>query len=109
MARKPRIQYAGAVYHVICRGDRGESIFQDEIDRKQFLRCLGETCERSGWKIHAYVLMPNHYHLLLETPEPNLVVGMKWLQGTYTQRFNLRHGLRGHLFQGRYKPFSATC
>ena len=103
MARKPRIEYPGAVYHVICRGDRGESIFQDEIDRTQFLRCLGETCERTGWKIHAYVLMPNHYHFLLETPEANLVVGMKWLQGTYTQRFNLRHDLRGHVFQGRYK------
>ncbi len=103
MARKPRIEYAGAVYHVICRGDRGEPIFQDEIDRTQFLRCLGETCERTGWKIHAYVLMPNHYHLLLETPEANLVLGMKWLQGTYTQRFNIRHGLSGHLFQGRYK------
>jgi putative transposase len=103
MARKPRIEYAGAAYHVICRGDRGESIFQDEIDRTQFLRCLGETCERTGWKIHAYVLMPNHYHLLLETPEANLVLGMKWLQGTYTQRFNIRHGVSGHLFQGRYK------
>ena len=103
MARKPRIEYADAIYHVISRGNRGEAIFQDEEDRTHFLRCLGETCERTGWKIHAFVLMPNHYHFLLETPEANLVVGMKWLQGTYTQRFNLRHSLRGHLLQGRYK------
>jgi putative transposase len=103
MARRPRIEFAGAVYHVMSRGNRGETIFHDDDDRRQFLHCLDETCERTGWKIHAYVLMANHYHFLLETPEPNLVVGMKWLQGTYTQRFNRRHSLHGHLFQGRYK------
>ncbi|MBM4332711.1 MAG: transposase, partial [Deltaproteobacteria bacterium] len=103
MARKPRIEFAGAVYHVISRGDRGEPIYQDDGDRCLFLQFLGEVCERTGWLIHAFVIMTNHYHLLLETPEANLVVGMKWLQGTYTQRFNLRHGFRGHLFQGRYK------
>jgi putative transposase len=103
MARKPRIEFAGAVYHVISRGDRGEPIYQDDEDRRFFLQFLGEVCERTGWLIHAFVVMTNHYHLLLETPEANLVVGMKWLQGTYTQRFNLRHGLGGHLFQGRYK------
>jgi REP element-mobilizing transposase RayT len=103
MARKPRIEFAGAVYHVISRGDRGEAIYQDDEDRRLFLQFVGEVCERTGWLIHAFVVMTNHYHLLLETPEANLVVGMKWLQGTYTQRFNLRHGLRGHLFQGRYK------
>jgi REP element-mobilizing transposase RayT len=103
MARKPRIEFAGAVYHVISRGDRGEAIYQDDEDRRLFLQFLGEVCERTGWLIHAFVVMTNHYHLLLETPEGNLVVGMKWLQGTYTQRFNLRHRLRGHLFQGRYK------
>jgi putative transposase len=103
MARKPRIEFAGAVYHVISRGDRGEAIYQDDEDRRLFLQFLGEVCDRTGWLIHAFVAMTNHYHLLLETPEANLVVGMKWLQGTYTQRFNLRHGLRGHLFQGRYK------
>jgi len=68
-----------------------------------FLDTLGEVCERCGWRIHAYVLMNNHYHWLLETPDPNLVVGMKWFQGTYTQRFNARHRRWGHLFQGRYK------
>lgn len=67
------------------------------------LDTLGEACERTGFRIHAYVLMPNHYHFLLETPEPNLVAGMHWFQTTYTQRFNLRHGMCGHLFQGRYK------
>lgn len=103
MARKPRIEFAGAVYHVISRGDRGEAIYQDDEDRRLFLQFLGEVCDRTGWLIHAFVVMTNHYHLLLETPEANLVVGMKWLQGTYTQRFNRRHRLRGHLFQGRYK------
>ena len=103
MARKPRIEFAGAVYHVISRGDRGEAIYQDDEDRRLFLQFLGEVCGRTGWLVHAFVVMTNHYHLLLETPEANLVVGMKWLQGVYTQRFNLRHRLRGHLFQGRYK------
>jgi REP element-mobilizing transposase RayT len=96
MARKPRIEFAGAVYHVISRGDRGEAIYQDDEDRRLFLQFLGEVCERTSWLIHAFVAMTNHHHLLLETPEANLVVGMKWLQGTYTQRFNLRYRLRGH-------------
>ena len=68
-----------------------------------FLETLGEACEKTGWRIHAYVLMGNHYHLLVETPEGNLVAGMKWLQGAYTQRYNSRHKFFGHLFQGRYK------
>ena len=88
---------------MLSRGDRGEAIYHDDEDRRLFLQFLGEVCERTGWLIHAFVVMTNHYHLLLETPEANLVVGMKWLQGTYTQRFNLRYRLRGHLFQGRYK------
>ena len=103
MARKPRIEFAGAVYHVMSRGDRQNDIFRDDRDRDVFLDTLSEACQRQGWIIHAYVLMGNHYHLLLETPEPNLIVGMKWLQGTYTQRFNRRHKEWGHLFQGRYK------
>ncbi len=68
-----------------------------------FLKTLGDACNRCGWRVHVFVLMGNHYHLLLETPEPNLVDGMRWLQGTYTQRFNARHKVWGHLFQGRYK------
>lgn len=103
MARKAGIEFAGAVYHVLDRGDRREAIFADAIDRETFLRTLGEVCRRTGWHVHAYVLMSNHYHLRLETPEANLVVGMKWFQSTYTMRYNRRHRLGGHLFQGRYK------
>ena len=91
MPRKPRVEYAGAVYHVMCRGNGGQSIYLDDADRRIYLTTLGEACERCGWRVHAFVMMGNHYHLLLETPEPNLVAGMKWLQGTYTQRFNARH------------------
>jgi REP element-mobilizing transposase RayT len=87
----------------MCRGDRREAIFRKEGDRALFLAALGEMSARTGILIHSYVLMTNHYHLLIETPEPNLVAGMQWFQGTYTQRFNARHRLSGHLFQGRYK------
>jgi putative transposase len=103
MARPLRIEYAGAYYHVMARGNQGQVIFRDDKDRVRFLETLAEACEKTGWRVHAYVLMGNHYHLLLETPEANLVAGMKWLQGAYTQRFNGRHKIRGHLFQGRYK------
>ena len=103
MPRSVRIEYEGAVYHVMCRGDRREAIFQDDDDRRLMVETLAETCERAGFVIHSYVLMPNHYHFLVETPEANLVAGMKWFQGTYTQRHNRRHRLAGHLFQGRYK------
>ena len=103
MPRKPRIEYEDAVYHVISRGDREQSIVGDNSDRRIFLDTLDEACCRTGWRLHAWVLMDNHYHLLLETPEPNLVVGMKWFQGTYTTRFNCKHRMRGHLYQGRYK------
>ena len=103
MARPIRIQYPGAVYHVMARGNHGQPVFGDPQDRKRFLEALAEACGKTGWRVHAYVLMGNHYHLLVETPEPNLVAGMKWLQGTYTQRYNARHGCFGHLFQGRYK------
>jgi putative transposase len=103
MSRPLRIQYPGAVYHVMARGDHGQEIFQDDRDRKCFLATLGEACGKTGWRIHAYVLMDNHYHLLVETPEGNLVSGMKWVQGAYTQRYNRRHRVVGHLFQGRYK------
>lgn len=108
MPRKPRVEFAGAVYHVMCRGDRGEAIFRDDYDRRRFLETLAEVRERTGWRLHAYVLMGNHYHWLLETPEPNLVAGMRWFQGTYTARFNHRHGVYGHLFQGRYKALPVS-
>src|ERR1035438_4875458 len=103
MARKISIEYAGTAYHVMARGNQGRDIYADERDRKLWLATLGEACEKTGWRIHAWVMMNNHYHLLLETPEANLVAGMKWLQGTYTQRFHYRHHGCGHLFQGRYK------
>src|SRR5205807_1035381 len=103
MARPLRIEYPGAVYHVMARGNQGRPIFKDDQDRKRFLETLQESGQKTGWLIHAYVLMANHYHLLVETPEGNLVAGMKWLQGTYTQRYNGRHEVFGHLFQGRYK------
>ena len=97
------MEYAGAVYHVMSRGNRQQSVFRTDADREMFLATLGEACGRTGWKVHAYVLMGNHYHLLLETAEANLVAGMQWLQSTYTKRFNASHREWGHLFQGRYK------
>jgi putative transposase len=103
MPRKARVEFHGAVYHLLDRGDRQEAIVRDDRDRETFLRTLGEVCARCGWRAHALVLMTNHYHLLIETPEPNLVAGMRWFQTTYTVRFNRRHRLSGHLFQGRYK------
>jgi REP element-mobilizing transposase RayT len=103
MPRKPRVEYAGAIYHVMSRGNRGDAIFLDDKDHETFIDTLDEACTKTGWLVHAFVLMGNHYHLLLETPEANLVEGMKWLSGTYTQRFNSRHKLWGHLLQGRYK------
>ena len=103
MARKLRVEYPGAIYHVMNRGDRREPIFKDDKDRQRFLETLGETCSKTGWQIHALCLMPNHFHLVVETPQPNLVAGMKWFLGTYTSRFNRRHKLFGHLFSGRYK------
>src|ERR1044072_7724001 len=103
MPRKARVEFPGAVYHLLDRGDRREAIFVNDADRENFLRTLGQACARCGWRVHALVLMTNHYHLLVETPEANLVAGMRWFQTTWTVRFNRFHGLRGHLFQGRYK------
>ena len=103
MPRKARLEFAGAVYHLLDRGDRREAIFRDDRDRENFLATLGQACRRTGWRVHAWVLMTNHYHLLVETPQSNLVAGMRWFQTTYTIRFNRRHRLNGHLFQGRYK------
>ncbi len=103
MARPLRIEYQGALYHVLSRGDRREAIVRDDADRKLFLEILERTCGRTGWQIHAYCLMTNHFHLVVETPRSNLSTGMQWLLGSYTQRFNRRHRLSGHLFGGRYK------
>src|ERR1017187_4495725 len=103
MARKLRVEYPGAVYHVMNRGDRREAIFRDDKDRQMFVSTLAEACGKTGWEVHALCLMGNHFHLVMETPRGNLVAGMKWFLGTYTGRFNRRHKLFGHLFSGRYK------
>jgi len=103
MARGIRVEFAGAFYHVMARGNRREDIFFNDDDRRFFLKTLSDACGRTGWKVHAWVLMNNHYHLLIETPEPNLVEGMKWLQNTYTRRLNTKHGLWGRVFGDRYK------
>jgi REP element-mobilizing transposase RayT len=87
----------------MSRGDRREAIVLDDKDRSEFMRTLGQTCQKTGWQVHAYCLMTNHFHLVVETPQPNLALGMKWLLGTYTQRFNRRRKHGGHLFGGRYK------
>ena len=103
MARKLRIQYAGAMYHVMNRGDHQETLFCDEDDRKLFVGTLAEGCEKTAFQIHSFCLMSNHFHLVVEAPNANLVEGMKWLLGVYTSRFNRRHKVFGHLFSGRYK------
>lgn len=103
MSRPLRLEFPGAFYHVTSRGNARAEIFDDDDDRNRFLAVLGETTERYGWLCHAYCLMDNHYHLLIETPDPNLSLGMRHLNGVYTQRFNRRHGRVGHIFQGRFK------
>ena len=103
MARKLRIQYEGAIYHVINRGNYRRDLFASEGEAQAFLEAVREAKEMMGWGLHAYVLMRNHYHLALETPKPNLVEGMHWLQSTWATRFNRFRQERGHLFQGRYQ------
>ncbi len=103
MARKLRVEYPGAIYHLINRGDRRGLIFRDAQDRQRFLQTLAEACQKTDWQVHAYCLMSNHFHFVVETPKANLVAGMKWFLGTYTGRFNRRHKVVGHLFSGRYK------
>lgn len=107
MARPIRLEFPGAIYHVTTRGNGGDDIFIDDQDRLQFLTVLGEVVSRAGWIIHAYVLMDNHYHLLIETPNGNLSRGMRQLNGVYTQRFNSLHGSGGRVFQGRFKAILA--
>jgi len=85
------------------RGDRREAIFHDDRDRELFVATLAEACGRAGWQVQAFCLMGNHFRLVLETPQGNLVAGMKFFLGTYTARLNRRHKLFGHLFSGRYK------
>ena len=103
MARPLRIEFAGALYHVTARGDRREDIYLSDADRRLFLAVLSSVVDRFNWTIHAYCLMSNHYHLLVETPDANLSQGMRQLNGVYTQDFNKTHHRVGHVFQGRYK------
>ena len=103
MPRPLRIEYEGAIYHVMNRGDRRGNIFRDDHDRQCFLSTLAEACTKTEWQVHAWCLMRNHFHLVIETPQANLVAGMKWLLGVYTKRFNIRHKVCGHVFAGRYK------
>jgi putative transposase len=102
MARPLRIEYPGAVYHVTSRGNARQDIVMDDRDRTAFLTLLAHVLDRFGWVCHAYCLMNNHYHLLLETPRANLSLGMRQLNGRYTQVFNRRHHRVGHLLQGRF-------
>ena len=102
MARALRFQYPGAIYHVMARGDGGKTVFENKADCEVFLHRLGEACGSCGWRVHAWVLMGNHFHLLLETPQTNLVAGMKWLLGVFSQTWNRARGRKGHVFQGRY-------
>jgi len=103
MARPLQLEFAGALYHVTSRGDGREAIFRGDGDRTVFFDVLAGVWERCNWVIHAYCLMTNHYHLLVETADGNLAKGMRELNGVYTQRFNRIHQRVGHVFQGRYK------
>ena len=103
MARPLRIEFPGALYHITSRGDKKGAIYLSDENRVQFLSILKDVCNRFNWVVHAYCLMDNHYHLLIETPESNLSLGMRQLNGVYTQRFNITNGQVGHVFQGRYK------
>lgn len=103
MARPLRIEFPGAFYHITSRGNARRKIYRDDADREGFLATLAWVVGRFGWRCHAYCLMDNHFHLLIETPQPSLSRGMRQLNGVYTQGFNRRHKQVGHLFQGRFK------
>lgn len=103
MARPLRLEYPHAIYHVTARGNARAAICLDDEDRALYFSVLSDCIRRFGWVCHAYCLMDNHYHLMIETPDANLSAGMRQLNGVYTQRFNWRHGRVGHVFQGRFK------
>jgi putative transposase len=102
VARRLREEVEGGIFHVFARGNRKQAIYLDDEDRHTYLRMLGAVVAKRNWCCLAYCLMPNHVHLLIETPGANLGIGMQWLHGLYAQTFNERHGRSGHLFQGRY-------
>ena len=103
MSRPLRIEFAGALYHITARGNERRAIYRGEEDNTRFLDILSTCCDRFHWLCHAYCLMGNHYHLLLETQLPNLSTGMRHLNGEYSRQFNAAHRRVGHLFQGRFK------
>ena len=103
MSRPLRLELAGGIYHVTSRGNRRENIYADDVDRLKWLALFGQVCQRYNWRCHAYCLMSNHYHVVVETIEGNLSQGMRQLYGVYTQYFNRTHQRFGHVFQGRYK------
>jgi putative transposase len=103
MARKLRMESEAGLYHVLNRGNYRTAMFRADKTRQAFLQCLHEVCERTGWRVHAWCIMSNHYHLAIATPNANLVDGMRWLQSTFANRFNRFRGEHGHLFEGRYK------
>ena len=103
MSRPLRLEFPDALYHITSRGDRWEDIYDDDADREAFLKIFSKVIEQNNWYCYSYCLMSNHYHLLVQTPDANLSKGMRQLNGIYTQYYNRRHGLTGHLFQGRYK------
>ncbi len=105
MARPLRIEYPGALWHATNRGNAGENIVRSDEDRLAFVDLLGQAVRRYGWVVTTYTLLDNHFHLVLETPDPTLSRGMQWFQAKYAQRFNRRHQRVGHLFQGRFKAF----
>ena len=103
MARSLRIEFPGAIYHVTSRGNAGSETYTDDYDREVFLKTVSQATKRFNWVCHAYCLMSNHYHLVIETIDPTLSRGMRHINGVYTQTFNRRHKRQGHLFQGRFK------
>jgi len=109
MPNESRIEYPGAAYHVINRGNYRADVFATDGAREAFIRTLDEACVRSGWTIHAWCLMSNHYHLALSTSQANLAAGMQWFQGTFSVRFNRFRKERGHIFQGRYKALNVEA
>lgn len=103
MARPPRLEHPGAVWHATSRGRAGEPVFLDDLDRAKFLQGVARVGDAMRWRLHAYVVMNDHYHLVVETPEPNLSIGMRQVNGLYGPFFNRRHGRTGQVFQGRFQ------